>query len=254
MRDTDKRAGEPREHAFEIDDLKQGVLHVWHMGLDAADSLGASAFLALQPQEQAHADRLKLPAVRQRFVATRILLRSILGRYLGIAPEAVHFEQNEYGKPRLAGTEPDRGLVFNVSHTADQLAVALGFETRLGVDIEYWRTIDDCAALASRCLAPTELLHWHSLPETDRLPAFFRIWTLKEAFCKAVGRGLALGLECCVFDLSVMPPQLLTWPGDESGRAGCWRFYEMSDLSQTSGALAVDRQPIDIRRYGASTF
>lgn len=244
------RAGDARELAFQIEDLMRGALHVWLLALDDPELLGDSASRLLHPDESANAARFKLEMVRRRFVGTRILLRSILGRYLSVDPVDLRFQQGRYGKPRLAGTEPDRGLVFNVSHTSNQLAIALAFDARLGIDIECWRPLDDCSALASRCFAPSEWLHWNSLPEAQQLATFFRVWTLKEAFSKAVGRGLALGLQRCVFDLSASEARLLSWPADECELPHHWHFHEMQGLTRASGAVAMDHVPSGIRYYG----
>lgn len=252
MTSMDSENRDPPDQAFEIDDLKRGVVHVWHIGLNAAVSFAEMRAVPLTEGELAHAARISREPVRQRFVATRVVLKSILGRYLRVSPAALAFDQGEHGKPRLAGTEPDRGLVFNVSHTENQLAIALAFDARLGVDIEFWRPLHDFSAVASRCFAPTELVHWNCLPESERLPAFFRLWTLKEAFCKAVGRGLALGLQHCVFDCS--QPQLLDWPDRATDPAQQWYFQEMGDLSSTSGAVASDRAPAGVRRFDAKTW
>lgn len=245
----DSRRPEPRRAAFDVDDLRQGAVHVWHLSLDPGVTRAEVLPLALNKEELARAARIRREPIRQRYVATRNLLRTLLGRYLRVTPESLVFAEGTYGKPRLAGTEPDRGLVFNLSHSGNALAVALAHDVRLGVDIESWRPIADSAALAARCLAPAELEHWNQLAESERLPAFFRLWTLKEAFCKAVGRGIALGLKQCVFDCSTPRPQLLAWPDQDTAPGRQWYFHEITDLHWTSGAVACDRTPASLRRY-----
>ena len=255
MNQSDFRLYSRQDHAFELDDLKQGAVHLWHLSLDAAESHGKfGPAAALTPEERARAARIQREPIRQRFVSARILLRTILGRYLRCPPETLTFELGEHGKPRLAGTRPDHGLVFNVSHTGKELAVALAFNAQLGVDIEAWRPIEDCSALAARCLAPAELGHWNNLLEEERLPAFFRLWTLKEAFCKAVGRGLALGLQQCVFDCSAPEPVLLAWPRQHTEPERRWHFYEIANLSSTSGAIACDRAAKSLLRFDSTSI
>ncbi len=246
------RLHQRRDQAFDIDDLEQGAVHVWRLGLDAVGSNDRLRCSALNQEERARAARIQREPIRQRYVATRTLLRALLGQYLRLSPETLAFEEGEYGKPHLAGTGPDHGLVFNLSHTGNDLAVALAYDARLGVDIEAWRPIASCAALAARCLAPTELEHWNHLAESERLPAFFRLWTLKEAFCKAVGRGLALGLRQCVFDCSVSEPSLLSWPDQDTERGRQWYFHEIADLQSASGAVACDRAPTPLRRFDST--
>lgn len=129
------------------------------------------------------------------------------------------------------------------------MVVALAFDARLGIDIERWRPLGDAAALAVRCFAPSELAHWHRLPESQQLREFFRLWTLKEAFCKAVGRGIGLGLQGCEFDCAATRPRLLSWPAEETGAHRDWFFCEFDGRSGMSGAVACDRLAEHVRHF-----
>lgn len=236
--------------AFKIDALTQGSVHVWHMELDKAECELESWHRALGSEERVRASSITREPVRRRFVIARGLLRSLLGRYLHTSAANLAFDLGEHGKPRLAGSEPDRGLVFNVSHSGDRLAIALAHEARLGADIECWRPLRDAAALASRCLGPSELADWNRLPESQQLAEFFRLWTLKEAFCKAVGRGIAMGLQNCVFDSAATPAKLLAWPSATGENdAGRWLFSEFGGSSEMSGAVAIDRPASSVRHF-----
>ena len=84
-------------------------------------------------------------------------------------------------------------------------------------------------SMAERCFANGELGWWRALPEQRREPAFFDLWSCKEAFVKATGEGIALGLEACVVDLSG-PPRLLSIPPG-FGAADEWRLTAL-DLGE----------------------
>lgn len=235
--------------AGEIDDLTRGTVHLWHIDLDPARHEWAAWEPLLAVEERERAAKISREPARRHFVLTRGLLRAVLSRYLRVSPGGLAFARGQHGKPRLAGSEPDRGLVFNVSHTHHRMVVALAFDLRLGIDIERWRPLGDAAGLAARCFAPDELSYWNQLPEAQRLPELFRLWTLKEALCKAVGRGLGLGMQRCVFDCSSQPPRLIDWPDTDSIPVPKWFFRELEGLRDMSGTIASDRPIERIRHF-----
>jgi 4'-phosphopantetheinyl transferase len=56
--------------------------------------------------------------------------------------------------------------------------------------------------MAQRCFSVQELKHWQQLTEPDKTNTFYRYWCAKEAFLKASGRGLALGMQHCIINLN----------------------------------------------------
>lgn len=129
------------------------------------------------------------------------MLRRLLGAELHRAPEALDFEAGLHGKPRLAGADAGSGLEFNLSHSGDQALLGCAWRHELGVDIEQWREMRDEAALVQRYFSPAEQLAYAALPAARRSRGFFQCWTRKEAYVKAVGRGLGLPLDS--FDVSL---------------------------------------------------
>ncbi|HYE36818.1 4'-phosphopantetheinyl transferase family protein [Methylocaldum sp.] len=180
-------------------------IHVWHLNLAVTPRDCDAFWRVLNPTERDRCSQFRSDIHQRRFIVTQGALRCLLARYLDIAPYAIQFERNEHGKPRLAGTEPDKGLVFNVSHSGDRALFAVGLDLALGVDLEIRRPLTRVEGLVERCFAPSERDYWHSLPASRRLAAFFDVWTRKEAFIKAVGRGLGLGLTRCVLASGEIP-------------------------------------------------
>ena len=171
------------------------VVRVWGGRLNecpAADSTrpGLDRALALlSDDERVRADRMGSAGARARFVLARATLRLLLAGVAGDAtgPRDLRFRYGRHGKPYLPG-----GLSFNVSHSADALVVAVTEQGRVGVDVERVRPVRRMDRVAARRFAPTEQA-WMAAtvdgPPNDH--AFFRIWTRKEAFAKALGGGLA---------------------------------------------------------------
>jgi len=207
---------------------------IWTVDLDSQIEWEDYHLALLDSAERARAER-SLAIVRRRFIATRGSLRRLLGRYLNLAPARVALEYDPHGKPRLAGDAP--GWSFNISHSDHQALFAVGWNLELGVDLEILRVMRDLPALAVRVLAPVEWAHWNSLEESRKADAFFDYWVCKEAFVKALGRGLGLGLERCVISLD-QPPRLLEIPA-HCGACAEWSLHRLPLGPGRSGALCA---------------
>ncbi|QSA98862.1 4'-phosphopantetheinyl transferase superfamily protein [Methylococcus sp. EFPC2] len=198
-------------------------IHLWLIRhKDLADETPEHP-ICLSETERERAGRLRSETARARFVATRVWLRGLLGHYLNTDARDIDWEHNAHGKPRLAGQAEDQGLVFNLSHTGDYAALALTRDGRLGVDIELPKASRDLEGLAAMCLAPEELSWWREGAEDEKAANFFRLWVCKEAYVKAVGRGIALGLK----RIAVKPDfsGFLRLP-PEYGTPEAWHMYE----------------------------
>lgn len=148
----------------------------------------------LDAGEQAKARRFVQVRHQRQYVISHGKLRLVLAGYLGLAPEKICYSVTASGKPFLVSGQQLHGLRFNLSHSGEKMLVAVGWQEYVGVDIEVWNDKVDVSALAKQCFADTEYRYWSSLPLQQRGPAFYRFWTRKESFIKAVGEGLAIGL------------------------------------------------------------
>ena len=176
--------------------------------LDAPEQERRQLASLLSVEESARAARFLATADGQRFVTAHGRLRQLLGSLLEMAPAMLEFGSAPRGKPRLAGAAAGTGLCFNLSHSGDVGLIGWSRGREIGVDVEVWRALRDTAALVRRFFSPVEIASWEALEPAARHAAFFNLWTRKEAYVKALGRGLSLPLAS--FDVS-----------HESG-AGAW--------------------------------
>jgi 4'-phosphopantetheinyl transferase len=144
---------------------------------------------------------------RRAYVTAHGLLRLALSwAEPSVAPAAWRFREARYGKPELAD---DRlGIRFSVSHCPGHVAVALSGQGECGVDVECAERAGDLDVLVGSVLGPRELARFRSAPAADRGGMFFRSWTLKEAYTKAVGLGLRMPFYQLDFGYG-MPIELL---------------------------------------------
>ncbi len=177
-------------------ELDRSSLHVWFLNLDEGSTLPMETHTErLSREEKVRAHRYSHAVSQRAFILTRSHLRRLLGSYLGIEAEAVDLEINMHGKPRLSRTEENQGLVFNVSHSGAMAVLVFGRDMALGIDVERVRPRRDLDRLAEYGLSEAELDHWRRLGPADRPESFIRYWNAKEAFVKATGRGIAVGLK-----------------------------------------------------------
>jgi 4'-phosphopantetheinyl transferase len=209
------------------------TLRYWLISLEAEPGAFEALSSLLDEEQHERAARIANPSRRAAWIIAWARARQHLGEYLDWPPRELRFVRDAWGKPRLTGAE----LHFNLSHSGAWCLLAASRRHSLGVDLERWREGLDFAGLARRCFSEREHEWWASLAEPERLPAFFRLWTCKEAFIKADGRGMRLGLSRCEFDLSD-EPRLVAAPPD-CGAPREWRIQFVPMAGGYSAALAL---------------
>lgn len=217
--------------------LDQDTLHVWSGGLDVdAKALEAYAFV-LSADEKARADRFRFDKDRTHFVVTRGVLRFFLGAYTHRLPKDVAFCYGPKGKPELANK--GTGVCFNVSHSHGMGMWAFAINRPVGVDVEYVERSVNIDAVGKRFFSDDEWRHLCDLPDDQRRKSFFRCWTRKEAFVKAIGDGLSFSLKA--FDVSVGEmAQLKRIDGEYDPQK--WTLKAIEPTPEYVGAVAFEGQ------------
>lgn len=224
MRPEARGRGLVRLRWWRPDAVDAATLAAWHATLDVA--------------EQAAAARFRFAADRHAYIAAHALARQMLSAAGGLPPEAWRFTRTAAGKPELEAAHGMPWLRFNLSHTRTLVACATTARDDLGLDVEDVARAPASPALAQRYFAAEEAALLAALPQDRRHEAFLRIWTLKEAFVKATGAGIALGLDR--FAVALDPPRLCRLPA-EAGALGDWRFLQWQPTRSHILAMALRR-------------
>jgi 4'-phosphopantetheinyl transferase len=219
--------------------LAADAVHVWRIPLAVSDSEQGRRAEVLSSDEQARAARLHFERDRRRWIATRGAVRALLAGYTGAHAVSVRFRLGPHGKPSLeapAGT----GLEFNVSHSGELALCAVSLRRAVGVDVEAIRPEFATASIAGRFFAPAERAAFEALPRNEQTEAFFACWSRKEAYMKARGTGIALGLDR--FEVSLTPgrPAALLATHDEPDAVERWRLATLAPGVGYAGALVTD--------------
>lgn len=160
---------------------------------DLLDEQAAQACARLlNDDERVRWQRYKFEKHRREYLATHALARTALSYHHPLAPEAWRFQLNEYGKPSI---DPDCGLRFNLSNSTGLVVCLIGAGADLGVDVEPRTRADSIIEIAPRVFSAREMAQLEDLHGEERSERALRLWTLKEAYIKARGMGLALPLK-----------------------------------------------------------
>jgi 4'-phosphopantetheinyl transferase len=186
--------------------LSSNEVHLWRADLESVAPYEGRWRALLSSDEQARADRFRFAVDRQRFTATRAILKTILAGYMSCQPGDIAFSYSEKEKPKLARAFSAGDIRFNVSHSGDVSLLAFSRGLEVGVDVEQIRQNVEGEALAARFFSASEQQQLANYRLDQRLAAFFRCWTRKEAYSKARGVGLSLALD--QFDVSLAPGDL----------------------------------------------
>src|SRR5579864_6923900 len=219
-------------------ELPADEVHLWRVDLACVAPAEQRWKEVLSEDERKRAARFHFSKDREKFTATRALLRTLLASYTECDPVQIVFHYSDKDKPSMS-RDSENPVDFNVSHSGTTAMLAFTRGRAVGVDVEHVRENFDHEAIARRFFSPHEVEQLETLDSAERYQAFFRCWTRKEAYIKAVGTGLSLPLH--QFDVSLKPGDdhalLATRPdGEEAAR---WTLLEVPAGKDYVAALCV---------------
>jgi 4'-phosphopantetheinyl transferase len=225
---------DPNAHPRSVD--------VWHISAVSPTLDLAALAQVLDPDETARAARFYFERDRRQFIVARGLLRWLLGSRLGVRPRDVRLCYGSHGKPRVDGS-----LAFNMAHSAGFVAIAISSGGDIGIDVEKIDPAIEAMQIAEGFYSQSEAESLRRLHGAERVEGFFRCWTRKEAYLKAIGDGLSRALGD--FDVAVEPTACsallrVQWDKREVGR---WHLSDLPLHPAYACALAVEHGPVAVR-------
>jgi len=190
----------------------------------------------LPPQDVGRMQLLYAESGRRQFALTRALQRHVLSAYAAdVQPGQWQFQSSAEGRPSLAPPFDRTGLHFNIAHTEGVVAMAVCQHPQVGVDVE---KLDRAPlAVADRYFSAAEAAELRALPSHAQPRRFTRLWTLKEAYLKAVGTGLAGGLGRMSFLFETA--ESFRFERADDADAARWQFHQLEIGADHVLALAV---------------
>jgi 4'-phosphopantetheinyl transferase len=161
-------------------------VHVWTIALSnqvvSADNIKS----VLSYLELRKLDEINGISEKERYAYYRGLLKLILSKYLSLQPENIIINVTKKGKPFIK----DSDIKFNISHKEDFAVVAITKNSEIGIDVENIDNNINYLRLIERFFTEEEKETFKELRPTSQRTLFFRIWTMKEAFVKALGQDI----------------------------------------------------------------
>jgi 4'-phosphopantetheinyl transferase len=218
--------------------------HVWYLLSDEIrdPDLLASYERLLTPEEHARRARYVFEKNRHEYLLTRALARTVLSRYVAVAPEDWRFTPGSHGKPEITSPRVEAKVSFNLSNTDGMVACLCALDRDVGVDVEDIERRGETTGVADRFFSPSEVAALHALPAEAQVDRFFDYWTLKESYIKARGLGLALPLAQFSFTIAPDSIRIAFDPRLEDDPAS-WQFMQRSPTRRHRLAAAVRRGP-----------
>ena len=226
--------------------LPSDEVHVWQAFFNQEKSQLNELAQTLSEDERLKAERFYFQKDQRCFVVTHGILRNILGRYLNTEPKRLKFSYGSHGKPMIGGVTDGHSLCFNMSHSHGLALFVFTWRRRVGVDVEYVRSMSDAEEIVERFFSPRENAVFRTVRASKKLEAFFNCWTRKEAFLKAIGDGLSRSLDS--FEVSLAPEEparLLSVEGDPQ-EASRWRLRALAPAHGYVGAFVVERNDLHL--------
>ncbi|NHI12116.1 L-aminoadipate-semialdehyde dehydrogenase-phosphopantetheinyl transferase [Streptomyces sp. KO7888] len=158
------------------------------------------------------------PAVRCRFAASRLLIKYTAAAALGIGPEDIDIAYQLGGRPYLRGLDQ---IEVALTHTGELMAVGISRVGRIGLDAECADRRFDLDLMRGRMCTPAEAAELSALARDEQAACVLRLWTLKEAYTKALGQGMRLAFTEFGFGLGAGG---LRTPGGAAAAGEEWAF------------------------------
>lgn len=165
---------------------------VARIGPDEAAAHRVLALLSTEERQQLAS--MVSPVIQRQYAAGRALTRLALSARLSMPARRVPVSIDDNGRPYLrAGgrsTGGRAGIDFNLSHSGNLVALAVGSGLRIGLDIEREERRPSAPALARRFFSPSECELLERCEDRCYSRRWHRIWTTREAHAKARGIGV----------------------------------------------------------------
>ena len=176
------------------------VVSVWHARTADAftsDDRRQRARAWLTPADDARHGRYRHQADRDMFLLGRVMARALVGQALGVDPGSWRWHEGPRGRP-----EADADVSFNIAHSAGMVVCAVSRNGHVGVDVEHRHRPPVDARMIRRYCAPREAEDIERRGPGEWPDQFLKYWTLKEAYLKARGLGIAVHLADLCFTIA----------------------------------------------------
>lgn len=179
----------------------------------------------LSAEEREAAGRFRSARDQHEYIVAHSLVRLGLSACFPVAPSAWCFGRDPGNRPFIIAPQGLLPFQFSLSHTQGLAALLITVAPHAGVDVEHIKKTDDLRLVAAKILAPIELASLNQLADAAWVKRFFELWTLKEAYAKARGLGLALPLKSIAFKTDAANQWSVQFAPEIKDQPQDWQFW-----------------------------
>lgn len=213
------------------------MVRAWWLAVDqVAEAEWPRLAALLDDGERTRAARFHFDHDRKCYIAAHALGRALLSSWAGSDPRAWRFQVGDHGKPEVLSPSGGPRLRLNLSHTRGLAAAVLTEDHDIGIDVEWLDRRAPTMDLAQRFFAQAECAQLDGLAEDAFVERFLGFWTLKEAYVKAIGKGLAQPLDSFAFTLE---PLAIAFADAGADNPAAWSFRRFIPTPRHLMAVAL---------------
>lgn len=223
-------------------EISPGEVHIWYARDEEISEHGllAGYLELLSEEERAQQRRFFFPKHRHQYLITRVLVRCVLSLYVdAVPPQAWQFGKTRHNKPYIASPSLPLSLNFNLSHTEKLIVLAVVLDGDIGVDAEFLAGRNAGLDIAQKYFTPGEVRDLLAVPVEQRQNRFFDLWTLKEAYIKACGLGLAVPLDHFGYSFSEPGKVRISFDPIRNDDPRYWNLWQIKPSAMHTLGLAV---------------
>jgi len=219
----------------------ESEVHVWLVTPEAITDPERLAYYTamLSPEERERHQRFHFAKDRHSFLVSHALVRKVLSAYVDVGPADWQFSAGRHGRPEIAGPAGVPTLRFNLTHTAGLTGCLVTLDADCGIDAELITRRGSLQAIAEKMFAATELVVLKKLDGRAFLEQFFIFWTLREAYCKALGVGIGFSKKDYAFEAGCDDRVRIRFDSQAGESDGGWQFTILRPGADHMVAVAV---------------
>lgn len=228
-------------------EIDRDAIHVYCCRYDQIDEpqLLNQYHSLLNQAERQRGEGIRTENGKQCFLVSRAMIRSLFGTVIDCPPTALTITADAQGKPFIE--RPTTRWQFNLSHSHGLITLALAYDIAVGVDVEYHHRNINALQLARHFFHSREIQQLESLSTNEQWQHFFKLWTLKEAYVKALGNGLSHALDSFGFTFHQIDSKL-TMHSPPQSVVNCWSA-QLKSYTLASIALSQSHEARNLKLY-----
>ena len=206
-------------------------------------------FDLLSESEKFNINKIKIDEVRTRSISSKFITKFILSGYIGVDIQNITFSYNEFGKPEILHSLNPLNLQFNVSHSGDLGIMVVTIGNSVGIDIEKITDLENMDEIINLCFSDQEINFMTGLDKPFKTEIFYKIWTGKEAFVKALGTGLSFPLKNISFRLNDNRTLIIDEIFLQRDPYNNWQVYNFNPGDKYTSTLVVNNNLFTTKHF-----